>query len=123
MNTKKTAANGARYDIVAGPSRDTLFDACKYAYSKTARVNINFLIPIGYTAPAGDPTRAYIAMPISDILVKSIEHENGSGESFNLVGECKVSLNSFNRNTERSVCRFEAYYDTKRRTGCIFFFG
>ena len=36
MNTKKEKY----YDIVAGPNKDALFDACKYAFSKTARLEV-----------------------------------------------------------------------------------
>ena len=39
MNTK-TETKERLYEIANGPSKDTLFDACKYAYSKNAKVTI-----------------------------------------------------------------------------------
>ena len=118
MNTEKKKY----YEIVAGPNKDALFDACKYACSKTARVGIEFVIPIGYTMPKDNPGCAYIAMAITDVRIIGIEHEDGSGESFNLHGYCKCDLKSFGR---KNVCyrpyRFKAYYNAKNRRGHIVF--
>lgn len=121
MNTKRdeTVRN---FDIVAGPNRDMLFDACKYAYDKMVQIPIDFIVAIGYTMPKHHPGCAYIPMYISDIKVVSIEHENGSGESFNLRGFCKADPDSTFGNAETCTSyNFKAYYNTKNRSGCITF--
>ena len=122
MNTRKTETRERYYDIVAGPSKDTLFDACKYAYNKNAKVTIDFSVAIGYTMPMDNPGCAYIRMAISDLRVVGIEHEDGSGESFNLHGYCRADLDSFGGGyVTYKPYRFKAYYDTKSRRGCISF--
>ena len=122
MNTKKTEIKEKYYDIVSGPNKDALFDACKYACSKTAKLTVDFAVAIGYTMPKNDPGCAYIAMAITDIKIYGIEHEDGSGESFNLHGYCKADLNSLGGNnvTYKSY-RFKAYYNSKNRKGCVTF--
>ena len=42
MNTKGIKIKERSYEIVNGPNKDTLFDACKYAYSKTTKFAIDF---------------------------------------------------------------------------------
>ena len=122
MNTKKTESRERYYDIVAGPNKDALFDACKYAYNENAKLTVNFTVAIGYTMPVSDPGCAYVAMAIADIVIVGIEHEDGSGESFNLHGYCKADLNSFGRNNVTyKPYRFKAYYNSKNRKGCITF--
>lgn len=122
MNTKKTETKERYYDIVAGPNKDALFDACKYAYSKTAKLTVDFAVAIGYTMPENDPSCAYIAMAITNIRICGIEHEDGSGESFNLHGYCKADLNSLGGdNVTYKSYRFKAYYNAKNREGYITF--
>ena len=118
MNTNKIIGT---YDIVRGPSRDTLFDACKYAYDKGAKINVEFVAAYGYTMPKNDPTSAYVAIIARDIVVCGIEHEDGSGESFNIHGYCKISLKS-STDPEAQESKFRAYYNAKRRGGIIVFF-
>ena len=118
MDTKKSRC----FDIVAGPNKDTLFDACKYAYSKTSKVLVNFTVAIGYTTPKSNPGCAYVAMAITDIKVIGIEHEDGSGESFILRGYCKANLSSFGGlNVTYKPYTFKAYYNAKSRKGSITF--
>ena len=124
MDIKKTVATEEKekyYEIVVGPSKDLLFDACKYAYSKNANISVSFSIAAGYTMPANDPTAGCIPMRIKNIRICSIEHEDGSGESFNLHGYCMADLNSFHANVNYESYRFKAYYNTKNRRGCITF--
>lgn len=121
MNTKKNETERT-FDIVAGPNRDMLFDACKYAYDKTVRIPIDFTVAIGYTIPKHHPGCAYVPMFVSDIKIASIEHEDGSGESFNLKGYCKADPDSTVGSA--ATCKsynFKAYYNTKSRSGCITF--
>ena len=118
MNTKKNETERT-FDIVAGPNRDMLFDACKYAYDKTVRIPIDFTVAIGYTMPKHHPGCAYVPMYISDIKVASIEHEDGSGESFNLRGYCKANLDS---TVTYTPYKFKACYSTSNHSGHITFF-
>ena len=111
MNTERKL-----FEITAGPCKDMMFDACKYAYSKTAQIPIDFTVIVGYTRPKDTPGAASIPIKIGDIKIASIQHEDGSGESFNLEGFCKASINDDYR-----AYSFEAYYDTRSRKGVISF--
>jgi hypothetical protein len=120
MNTRESKPKS--FEIVAGPSRDMLFDACKYAYSKHAHVAVDFAVATGYTMPRANPGCACIQMQISDVKICGIEHEDGSGESFNLHGYCKANLGSFGTTKAvRKPYRFKAYYNARTRKGFITF--
>lgn len=114
MNTNKTEY----YDIVAGPNKDALFDACKYAHSKAAKIPIDFEVVLGYTLPPNEPGSAYIPMDITDISITCIEYEDNSGESFNLNGNCCADPD-FTGGSK--PYRFKAYYNSKKRKGRIAF--
>lgn len=101
------------YNIVNGPNKDALFDACKYACVKGANIPISFDVAAGYTMPKGHPGCAYVIMPTSDFKITGIDHEDGSGESFNIRGYA---------NKEGIHFHFKGYYNTKRREGTISFF-
>ena len=118
MDTKKS--EGRDFAIVGGPNKDMLFDACKYAYSKSTRVGVEFSVVAGYTTPIDDPGCAYVLMSISDMKITGIEHEDGSGESFNLIGYCRVSLSPLG-NSVLEPYKFNAYYNAKSRKGSISF--
>lgn len=121
MNIKEETQK-RRYDIVGGPNKDLLFDACKYAFSEAVKIPVNFAVAIGYTAPKSNPNRCYIRMKIANIKIVGVEHEDGSGESFNLRGYCDADLRSINSTgVSLSHYRFDAYYDSKRREGSIVF--
>jgi len=114
-----TTAEKTLYDIIDGPNRDMLFDACKYAFSDTAKVEIRFAVAKGYTKPKSHPAAAFLPVRTKDVVITQIQHEDGSGESFNLVGFCKTDVE---RELEFKPCNFEAYYNTKTRNGKISFF-
>ena len=120
MNTKEK-----RYDIVNGPSKAVIFDACKYAYSVNFKVSMKLGVAFGYTQPKDHPGCAYFPMSITDVKIVGIQHEDGSGFSFNLEGYCKADLISPQRKKSTpnyQSYRFKAYYDAKNRTGWIQFF-
>lgn len=119
MNTKRIKIKERHYEIVNGPNKDTLFDACKYAYSKTAKIAIDFGVVVGYTMPRNHPGCAYVPMDMSDVAIRGIEHEDGSGESFNIHGICKATLISSN---DAKFYKFKAYYNSKTRTGTFTLF-
>jgi hypothetical protein len=122
MNTKKTETEEKYYEIMDGPSKDMLFDACRYAYNRAANLTVNFSVAIGYTMPRKHPNCCYIAMPITHVRIVGIEYEDGSGERFNLHGYCMADLNSFvKRDVDYKPYRFKAYYNSKKREGRITF--
>ena len=117
MNTKSVAY---RYDIINGPSKSALFDACMYVYNKDAKIAVNFTISQGYSNDTNDATRLYLPLPVTDIKITGIEHEDGSGESFVIKGYCHVDKDYLLRkeNTYRyRYSRFLAYYNAKNRKG------
>lgn len=118
MNTSKSAA--LSYVIFNGPSKSVLFDSCLYAYSKDAKVHVDFAISQGCSNHGNDATKMHLMMQIIDIVITGIQHEDGSGESFNLEGYCKVDIDYHIRND--GVCRyryrrFTAYYNARSRKG------
>ena len=77
--------NKKYFNIIGGPSRDLLFDACKYACAQDgAFVPIRFKVVWGYTMPPDDPGCAYVGMPVERVRIIEIAHADGSGQSFNL---------------------------------------
>ncbi|MBR2994827.1 hypothetical protein IKF32_02855 [Candidatus Saccharibacteria bacterium] len=99
------------YDIIAGPGKDLLFDACKYAYTKDAK------IPVDFAVVKADQNLIFV----TDFVVNSIQYEDGSGCKFNLGGYCKANLGSEPLEGEPKGFNFKAFYDTKKRTGFIIF--
>lgn len=108
MNTREREAE-CRYEIVSGPNKDRLFDACKYAYKRSAKVTVEFGV-VQY------PTESPV--DVCNIVISGLMHEDGSGESFCINGYCKSFLD---RQTGASDYRFEAFYNTKTRKGWITF--
>ena len=118
MNTSKSVA----YAIINGPSKSALFDSCKYCYSMDVKVNVNFTISQGYSNHSNDATKLYLPMQIADIAITGIQHEDGSGESFNLEGYCCADIDYYEKKCYTNTYfyenyRFSAYYNTESRTG------
>ena len=100
------------FNIVAGPSKDVLFDCCKYLSRFNNPIKITFTVIAGYTAPNNNPGRAAVYKEVRNVSVRSIQHEDGSGESFNLEGYAEY---------EGARYKYKAYYSTKRRQGMMTF--
>lgn len=114
------------YQIENGPSRDRLVDAFKYAYDKDARVDIHFDVALGYTAPRDDPKSVYIPAYMGHTRIVALEHESGSGHSYNLRGYCLANLVRMDgfatdESEGTQAYQFVAYYNTANRTGTIRF--
>lgn len=122
MNTKEATVGAKYYDIVGGPNRDILFDACKYAYDDNVKLPVGFKIVIGYTTSPDNPGYTYMMMAATDFLISGIEQEDGSGEKFNLTGYCKADLDYSGGALNYKPYRFMAHYDSKKRKGFITFF-
>jgi len=116
MDTKKTARY---YDIMNGPGKEVLFDACKYAHAEGARVPVNFSVAASYTAATHN--RAYMPMELTDVVIYGINHEDDSGESFNLHGQCYAVLDTSVPGTY-TPCHFHSFYNSKTRRGEICFY-
>lgn len=121
MNTTSKSVTN-RFSIINGPSKSVLFDSCQYCYSKDVKVHIDFAIPQGYSSHSNDAVKLYLPMQITDIAITGIQHEDASGESFNLEGYCKVDIDYHIRND--GVCRYQyrrftAYYNSKSRKGAF----
>lgn len=117
MNTKNSC-----FEILGGPNKDSLFDACKYACSGIVPIPIHFTIPIGYTMPKGCPGCAYIPMFIKDIKIMGIEHQGLGSENFKLHGSCSADLYSVSGRANYASYKFDACYNSKNRTGSIVFY-
>ena len=108
-----------RFNINGGPSRDRIFDACKYLHDKI-KIDLDFKVILGYSTPKDDPCSAALEISVRDFRVHKIMHEDGSGESFMLSGRCKADLNPcmpmIKQYREYS---FSAWYNSKRRVGWI----
>ena len=118
MNTSKSVTNC--FSIINGPSKSVLFDSCLYAYSKDVKVHVNFAISQGCSNHGDDATKLHLLLPVTNIKITGIEHEDGSGESFILKGYCYVDKDHLLRgdHTYRyKYSRFSAYYDAKSRKG------
>lgn len=102
------------FDIIAGPGKDLLFDACKYAFTKDAKIPVDFAI-----VRHSDQDLLFA----TDFIINGIEFEDGSGYKFNLKGSCKAVLHpkdSSDEDSERYL--FRSYYDCKKRSGIILFY-
>jgi len=87
--------------ILVGPCSHTLFDACKYAYDQNIRPDRIAWFGIKDDDPKEtDPFKLWVR-------IISIEHEDGSGKSFNLKGYVSTSCEKLAYRGKR----FEAYYN------------
>jgi len=106
MNTStSTFKRNTKYRIIDGPSRDMLFDAVKYAYDRGINILIEFEIE---EWDEQEQEWGYKGRFVPTVI-NSIEHECGSGSSFNIEGH---SMNEGH---------FEAYYSSRSRQGHVVF--
>jgi hypothetical protein len=92
--------NSLEFKIVDGPSRDRLFDVCKYTYDQDA-----FVVAV-FKVGGGSRNRTVEITSIS-----MIQHECGNGESFNIEGT--IDIPWLNKTCEK----FSGYYNSKSRSG------
>ncbi len=116
-NTKENS-----FEIIDGPSRSDLFASCERSYDQNSNINIEFTIVYGYTMPKDHPGCANILMKATDFRIAGIEHEDGSGHSFNLRGYCRANLEPYVGADLLSPHQFMAYFNAKTRKGTITFF-
>lgn len=119
-NSKKSSTEKRIFNISNGPGRDILFDAFKYAYNNKVEIPASFAIE-------GNEISS-----ITKLRIQSIEHEDGSGESFNLFGTCHVNFDADVDHSDVELktgsfgsyasCSFQAYYSVRNRKGTISFY-
>ena len=108
------------FKIENGPNSDVLFDACKYAHRKAAKVDVDFLI-------ASDCTErergcVMIPMEIDDVVIRGIQHEDWSGEKLILYGYCYTNFGTGACGCDRMRhLAFEARYHARTHKGSITF--
>lgn len=78
------------FDVVGGPSKDRIFDSCKHAYDEEDQISVKFKVILN-THEGCDMIGA-VQLYMADTIINKIEHEDGSGHSFNLGGYCKADL-------------------------------
>ncbi|MBR5046171.1 hypothetical protein IKX73_00880 [Candidatus Saccharibacteria bacterium] len=105
------------FDIIDGPNRYALFEACLHAAANDpVIVPVTFDVVEGYDAPPSEPGAWAMLLKCNSFRVLGIENEDGSGESWNIHGYCQSAAFG-----QLQDCKFEAYYNSKRRKGSIRF--
>ena len=112
--------NERKFDVTGGPSKDLIFDAFKYAYSKTSKINLDFHVVLGYSLPKDHYASCAFLVPTSDFRITEVSYEDGSGDRLILHGYCKADLHAMGKESMK-LHEFRAYYDTKRREGVMTF--
>ena len=87
------------FKIINGPSRDRIFDVCKYTHDQNAVVAAVFEVEIGSRNSTVEIT-----------TISMLQHECGNGESFNIEGTIDVPWLCKNY-------KFKSYYNSKSRNG------
>ena len=113
--------NAGRFDILNGPSRGQIFDACQYGCDKNSHINLDFSVMEGYSDSPSNPGALTFLFKIEDLAVTGIKHEDESGHNFIIEGFCKIDLSHRKWGMTRN--HFKAFYNTKTRTGKMEFKG
>ena len=93
------------FTISNGPSKLDLLCSLAYAYSDQYHT-VKFTLRVEPGPLSG----------IADFIIAGLEHEDGSGESFNLIA---YAIYPNGRTHEYDCVRFKGYYDVKHRTGTL----
>ena len=121
------AENFETFDIVDGPNRDFLFDACKYVNKKNVSLMVDLTIADGYKK-SENGSKTYIPLKVDDIKVTGITRKEDENKApiFNdeliLHGICRADLSGRGEGKEFfKAYHFEACYNTKTRKGSVYF--
>lgn len=118
MNVEKKDVRGRYFNILTGPSRSMIFNACEHA-CEDVQILLCFTVAAICKKQKRGEEYKYVPMDISDFRICGIEHYDDSGNNFIINGGCKADPIF----TGKKTYRFKAYYDTERREGRITFFG
>ena len=118
MDTERIHLHSTKetFKIMSGPSRDRLIDAFKYAYDN-ATIPVDFIISLRQISE-----NHFIEMCVDDFRIVGLQHEDGSGHSFNVSGYCSASFAEPKSEMHKPImyhCRFRAYYNAATRKGTI----
>lgn len=109
------------FEIIGGPSIERLFDSLRYAYDPDGQIYVDFVVvkerlPIE-DPDGGPPLNGIRPLKMSHVRIVALEHEDGSGCSFNLKGYARGVNGMFTS----MISPFTAYYNSKTRKGTITF--
>ena len=110
------------YEIFDGPNREALVSAFQYAYDDNAKISLKFSIALDQHQNKDNDGRIYIAAKAKAWRITLLQHEDGSGQSFNIEGFCKAYLlPAYPSQGEIAYLpySFKACYSTKTRRGKI----
>lgn len=122
MDTKKAIS----FEIEDGPSRDLIIDVFKYTYDNS-RILVGFKFSTGHIGgikQAGGKRDEYYIARIGKFRITRLAHEDGSGYSFNMNGNCNAIIFSTNDGDSKPSVKyysFTAWYNAKSRKGHIRF--
>lgn len=115
-----SGANEKTYRIFDGPSRDRLFDSCKYAWDSCSIVSLLFQVVVESCVcnSIGDVSIDRKPLEMRNTTITGIEHKDTSGDIFKLKGYCFARLYGDPKPLRYD---FTAHYNTCNRLGSIFF--
>lgn len=122
MDAKKAIS----FTIEDGPSRDLIIDAFKYTYDDS-RISVGFKFSIGHAGgikQAETKRDEWHVAKIGKFRITRLSHEDGSGYSFNMSGNCNAIIFGINDGESKPSPKpygFTAWYNAKTRKGHIRF--
>lgn len=103
------------FEIISGPTLDELLDSFRHAYDGDACEPVEFEVEF-----SRDRDNEPLLVPMADVRILGIQHNDGSGTSFKLYGRCMVNLRCTTGKPDENH-GFRAYYSTKEHSGWISF--
>lgn len=122
MDTKKAIG----FEIEDGPSRDLIIDVFKYTYDNS-RISVGFKFSAGHiggTKQAENKRDEYYIAKIGKFRITRLAHEDGSGYSFNMSGDCNAIIFGVSDGGDKPSIKpygYTAWYNAKSRKGHIRF--
>ena len=115
-NVNPATIGTLRFNIISGPSADRLIDAFKYAYGEN-HVRAKFTI----TGKGANELKTENDIMDCSLRIQSLEHEDGSGHSFNMKGAIE-DASAGNTKIPFHNLKFTGYYNAKLRIGHLVIF-
>lgn len=115
-NVNPATIGTLRFNITSGPSADRLIDAFKYACGEN-HVRAKFAI----TSKGVGEFKTENDIMDCNLRIQSLEHEDGSGHSFNMKGAFENASTS-NTKIPFHGLKFTGYYNAQLRIGHLVIF-